>query len=248
MFDSKDVKAGTYHASGHKRQDTLIVLAHHLGGVPGQLTHHVEFLNQNGFDAYTYPAFLHGKNHWKDFLPALKERKEGILEIWAKELEAHLNQLPAGPKALFSFSFSCVSALSVISKRNDIKALICDGGPFLDFPQAGLRLLTHYHRVSGFFLKIYLTGKIHRAFKIRPKTINKNLSLIPKNFPVLSLRGEKDRQVPPAVIDRFFRKAGKGNITVCRLKHSSHLKGLKTEREFYIKNVLDFLYLLKKTH
>ena len=241
----KELKMGAYHASECKRQNTLIVLTHHLGGLPRQLNRHVEFLNQNGFDAYTYPAFLHGKDHWKDFLPALKNRKQGVLEIWATELQDRLNHLPAGPKALFSFSFSCVSALLVIPQRQDIKALICDGGPFLDFPQACFRLITHYHRASGFFFKLCLTGKIHRAFKVRSKKVHKSLGLMPHNFPILSLRGERDQQAPPIVIDRFFRKAKNPHITVCQLKHSAHLKGLKTEREFYIKNVMDFLCRLK---
>ena len=238
----QNIKSGQYHSSENKKHDLIIVLVHHLGGEPEQLKYHVQFLTQNGFDVYTYPAFLHGKDHWRGFLPALKKNKKAVLEIWAEELEQHLKSLP-GLKIIFSFSFPSACVFLLIPKRKDIKALICDGGPFMNFPLMCWRLLTHYHGVSNVFLKIHLMIKMNVRFKCLfvGKRLKHFLSLIPKGFPILSLQAEQDKQVPPVYINKFLELVKQADIIVCRLKKSAHLKGLKTERELYIKNVLKFL-------
>ncbi len=233
---------GKYHASDNKKHNTLIVLVHHLGGVPEQLKHHIAFLNQNGFDVYSYSAFLSGKSHWNDFLPTMKNAKEGVVKIWSKELEEVLDQFKED-KVIFSFSFPSLAALLTASKRKDIKALVCDGGPFSHLLLAVWRFFTYHHPIHNIFFKIHLTIQMYLAFKpsLIKSSIKKQLPLLPKNLPVLSLQSLKDRQVPPAYINNCFSKIKHINLNVCQLKHSAHLQGLKTEREFYIKNVLDFL-------
>lgn len=231
-----------YHPSYKKKHTSSIILIHHLGGVPEQLKHHIEFLNQSGFDVYSYPAFLSGKSDWKDFLPVIKNSKEGVVKIWTKELEEVLDQCQ-GNKILFSFSLPSLAALLAASKRKDIKAVICDSGPLSYLFLATWRLFTHYYSISNTFIKTYLTIQMYLAFKAAyiKKDIQKQLPNIPINFPVLSIQSLKDQQVPPSYINRFFRKIKKVRLTVCLLKHSAHLQGLKTETDFYIKNVLNFL-------
>lgn len=233
---------GKYHASSKKRYNTLIVLVHHLGGVPEQLKNHIFFLNQNGFDVYSYSAFLSGKSHWKDFLPIIKKIKEGVVKIWSKELEEVLNQFKED-KIIFSFSFPSLAALLTTSKRKDVKALICDGGPFSYLLLSVWRFFTYYHPIHNIFLKTYLTSQMYLGFKPSSikKSIKKQLPHLPKNLPILSLQSIKDQQIPPSYINSFLSKITHINLSVCQLKHSDHLQGLKTEREFYIKNTLDFL-------
>ena len=104
-----NLKKGQYHPSHNKKYSSLIILVHHLGGVPEQLKHHITFLNQSGFDVYSYSAFLNGKSHWKDFLPIIKKTEEGVVEIWTKELEEVLDQFNED-KIIFSFSFPSLAA------------------------------------------------------------------------------------------------------------------------------------------
>ena len=231
---------GKYHQSDNKKHDALIVLVHNLGGVPEQFKYHVEFLNQNGFDVYTYPFFLSGKEHWKDFFPMMKKNKLGIVETWADELEQQLNKL-SGNKIIFSFSYPSLSALLVASNRNDVKALICDGGPFSHLIAASWRFFTYHLQPDNIFLKLYLSGKMYFAFydKFAWKRV-KTLDL-PHHFPILSLQGEKDQLIPPVFINDFFQKIKNIKLIVCRLPDSSHLEGLKRDRELYIKTVLNFL-------
>ena len=233
---------GEYHVSNKKKYSTLIIMVHHLGGVPEQLKHHITFLNQSGFDVYSYSAFLNGKNHWKDFLPIIKNTKEGVVEIWAKELEDILDQFKED-KIIFSFSFPALAALLAASKRKDIKALICDGGPFSHLLLAVWKFFTYYHPVRNIFSKIHLTSRMYLGFKPASikKSIKKQLPHLPESLPVLSIQSIKDQQIPPSYINSFFSKIKHINLTVCQLKNSIHLQGLKTEREFYIKNILQFL-------
>ena len=230
-----------------EKYDTTLVFIHHLGGEPIQLKHHLEFLNQNGFETYTYPAFLHGKEHWKAFFPLIKYHRKGIVEIWTEELEQQLNQLN-GEKIIFSFSFPSVSALLAISKRTDIKALICDGGPFFDLGSASWRFFTYHQKIKNIFFKIYLTGKMYfyfQSFFLRRK-IKKQLNHIPKNFPILSLQSEKDQMVPTSSINKFFKQINQVDLTTVLLKDSAHLEGLKKERDLYIESVLTFLRKVAK--
>ena len=233
---------GRYHASGNKKYNTLIILVHHLGGVPEQLKHHITFLNQNGFDVYSYPAFLSGKNHWKDFLPIIKNTKEGVVKVWSKELEEVSDQFKED-KIIFSFSFPSLSALLTASKRKDIKALICDGGPFSHLFLAVWRFFTYHQPIPNIFFKLYLTIQMYLAFKpsLIKRNIKKQLPNLHENRHVVSLQSLKDRQIPSAYINSFFNKIKHINLSVCQLKYSGHLQGLKTERETYISGVLDFL-------
>lgn len=239
LADTANTK-GKYHQSNNKEHNILIVLVHHLGGVPEQFKYHVDFLNQNGFDVYTYSFFLSGKEHWKDFFPMMKKNKMGIVETWAKELKQQLNNLD-GDKIIFSFSYPSLSALLIASQRKDIRALICDGGPFSHLIFASWRFFTYHLKTDNIFLKVYLAGKMYFAFYDqfawkRVKKLN-----LPQHFPILSFQGERDQLIPPVFINDFFQKIKHINLNVCRLQNSSHLEGLKKDRELYVKTVLNFL-------
>ncbi len=233
--------------SNNKKYDTIIVFIHHLGGDPVKLKHHVEFLNQNGFDVCTYPAFLHGKEHLEACFHLIKQHKKGVLEIWTEELEKQLNQLN-GKKIIFSFSFPSVSALLAISKRTDIKSLICDGGPFFDLWPACWRFFTYHQKTRNVFFKVYLTGRMYFAFQslFMRRKIKNRLRRVPKNFPILSLQSEKDQLVPVSSVNKFFKQVKQVHITTVLLKQSAHLEGLKKERDFYIESVLTFLRKVAK--
>ena len=222
----------------------LIVLLHHLGGQPEYFKQHLEFLNQAGFDAYIYPAFLSGKTRLTDILPTTlrASHKLKIVTTWQKELNQHLDSLPQ-EKIIYSFSLPSLAALLCASERKDIKALVCEGGPFIQIPLGAWRLFTHYEPCENIFLKIYLSLKLSLAFEgfSLSQKKKKLQRLLPKSLPVLSLQAEQDLLVPPSKISKFFKGIHGIQLTRCFLKKSPHVAGLKTERDFYIKNVLAFL-------
>ena len=235
---------GALHPARGKKHPFLIVLIHHLGGEPKQFKNHIEFLNAHGFEVYTYPAFLSGKAKWEEFSPLIK--KNNVIDLWSKELNERLNRLP-GKKVIFTFSFPAVSALLLLSKRKDITALICDGGPFEGLFTTCLRFFTHHEYLQNVFQKYLRAGQMALAFKafsIKRK-IKKAGRGAPKDFPILSLQGGQDRQAPPACINKALRAIPQARLTVCALKESGHLQGLKTERDFYIQSVISFLQKIR---
>ena len=235
---------GTHHISANKTQDPLIVLLHCLGGMPEQLKYHINFLNEAGFDVYTYPAFLSGQDHWRSFLKNTQELKSSVMEIWTQELKHHLDQLGTGrSKIIFSFSLPSAAVFLASAQRKDIPAIICDGGPFIQIPSISWRYLTHYQKIKNLFLKIYLTGVMAQAFQVFSikKNLQKALHQFPRKYPVLNFRALQDQQVPSWCIHDTLKPAQQINLQVCHLKSADHLEGLKKEPELYIKTTLEFL-------
>ena len=235
---------GSHHISNNKIYDPLIVFLHCFGGVPEQLKHHISFLNEAGYDAYTYPALFNGQNHWREFVKQANELKTDAIEIWTQELKHHLDQLGTGrPKVIFSFSLPSAAAFLMSVQRKDIHAIICDGGPFVQILPISWRYLTYYQKIKNPLLKIYLTAMmtiVFRAPSIK-RHLNKAFKQLPKNYPVLNFRALKDQQVPSPFIENTLKPAQHINLQVCHLKSADHLEGLKKEPELYAKTTLQFL-------
>ena len=225
------------------RNKAHIVFIHPLGGVPEQLKHHIQFLKEAGFAVSAGSYFLSGAMKWKTFLKLTKNLKTSVLEIWLKELENHLNTLTAGPKVLFGFSLPSAVAFMAVSQRTDIKAIICDGGPFFQILRVSWNYLAYYQKISNFFLKIYLAGKMGQAFGVfsLKKKLKKAFLKLPPDFPVLSFQGLKDQQVPPAFIAKTLEQAPRIRVNTCRLETADHLEGFKKQKDFYSRQVLNFL-------
>ena len=245
-----------YYPAQNKKSHLLLVLLHCMGGHVLQLKRHIAFLNSLGFSIYTYPAFAHSTTILlpqsgdcplpESLISTLRAGKNNIFEIWAEELNQHLDHLPvADPKVIFSFSLPSVSAFLSLSRRPDIKALICDGGPFLNVHRCVYRLFAHYYQVPSPWLKMYFS--VQMAWIFRDLFLGSLIQKIqvPSNFPILSLRGGRDQQVHPVDINLFFQKI-KTKPQVCVLKKSDHLKGLKAEPELYTQTVQQFLNRLQK--
>ena len=241
---------GTYHTSAEKKYDPLIVFIHCFGGVPEQLKYHIDFLNEAGFDAYTYPAFLNGQNHWRDFVKQTNELKNNVIEIWTQELEHHLNQLGTRrSKVIFSFSLPSAAAFMVSVQRKDIVAIICDGGPFVQILPISWRYLTYYQKIKNPLLKVYLTAIMALVFQASSikKHLTKALKQLPKDYPVLNFQALKDQQVPSQFIEDTLKPAGHINLQICGLKGADHLEGLKKNPELYTKTTLQFLKQVSST-
>ena len=240
---------GTYHTSANRKYNLLIVFVHCFGGMPEQLKYHINFLNEAGFDTYTYPAFLNGQDYWRSFLKKIKNLNSSVIKIWTQELKYHLDQLGTQrPKVIFSFSLPSAAAFLASIQRKDVPAIICDGGPFTQILPISWRYLTYYQKIKNPILKIYLTGRMavaFQAFSIK-KTLHKALYQLPRKYPVLNFRSVQDQQVPSWFIHSTLKPAQHINLQVCHLKSADHLEGLKKEPELYTKTTLQFLKQISK--
>ncbi len=224
-----------------------IVIVPFFGGTAVQLQKHIDFVRQLGFQTHFVAlpipqAFLDLST--LPFARKLIGTKEGVglRYSWAKQIGSALDRIP-GKKILFSFSAPTASAIHAIASRrqNDVVGLIADSGP----PYSSIRPFWNYftHQVPlrpmargpAALAALALWGGEHS------RMLDRDLAVIPKNFPILSIRGWKDPLVSPQMIDRVFTKHSHLHTEVLALPEGEHLNGLKDFSGTYCPRVESFL-------
>ena len=231
---------GTRKSAVHKKSDLLIVLTYHFGGTQNSVDFHVKLFNELGYDCLTfdlgsYDNLLRGK-----YLS--RNGQFGIRHVWADQIEDILS-LTDEPQIVFSQSVSGIPALNAIARRKckNIHGFIGDGGPFLKFAKGMWNFYTYaYPTPLPIRPLAWFIGLIAFGVNIKSHT-NNILKQLPKNFPILSLRAEKDRLITPTAIDQVFSKHNHIDVRTIYFKNSDHLKPLKDEPEKYKKALVQFL-------
>lgn len=166
------------------------------------------------------------------------------VELWANELRLSLDQL-AGDKIIYSFSFpsNAVPALLSRGSHSDVKAWICDGGPFLDMFMCQWNLFTYGFPVPNPLKRFTLTLLSYLVMRgpLFASQVTRWLGAMDTNLPILSLRGDVDRVVPMKSIAKYFATNPDLNLTSIALKDVGHLDGLKHAPEFYKAQIVRFL-------
>lgn len=239
---------GELDLAPQKRFEETVVFVHHFGGSARTVARHSRLLNKIGFDTVRFNLLCNGEKTGRR-LPATRSFKLGIGHVWTEQIE-HMLDLVPGPKVLYSFSMPTNSALEAIANRRarDIKALICDGGPFYELPRCVWNLYTHEYRLESRILRGIYTGVslaiygMDLAFRLPAK-----LKQIPPRFPILSIRGEEDPLVPPGAIDKVFVSQNQLDIKRLAFEKGRHLDGLKNFPDLYAATVTRFLEEVLKT-
>lgn len=226
-----------------------IVFVHHFGGNKQSVWRHVQLVNDLGFDAVIFNLVYHDakdKPHrllLKE-LPISTDLAFGAYRIWQDQLEAILNALP-GRKIVFAFSLPANSAFMAVAARQaqDIAAVVCDGGPFLQLPRCFWNLYTQQFDVQsslvrGFFTAASLTLYGGIGFT---RALQEASERFPQNFPVLSFRGQADRLVPIEAIDDFFAEIPNLRMSAVEIPEATHLEGLKMNSMKYRQELAPFL-------
>jgi pimeloyl-ACP methyl ester carboxylesterase len=166
----------------------------------------------------------------------------GTVHTYISQLREVLETVP-GPKIVYSFSFPSVSAAAVLAEgRTDIKAWICDGGPFAEIWSCYNNLLTRMQRGNALTRPLITSWIWFSAGGSKYySSVAKWLNAIKPGFPILSIREEKDRLVPPRAIAKFFAYNPKLNLKVLEIKGADHLEGLKKSPDLYTDTVRGFL-------
>lgn len=229
------------HLAQNKKFRELIVFVPFYGGTKKSIQRHVEFVNELGFDCVSY-------NLQKETLnplhaPIASNMSFGMKHIWADQIESILNHF-VQDKIIFSFSNPSASAIQVIANRNGaaIKGLICDSGPSGEVWNSILNYFTHEKPISFLPLKWAITTISTLSWS--PQFLNevhKDLSLFPEQFPVLSIRGWKDKLITPHMIDKIFDKHTQIKYQKLSLPQAGHLNGLRDFSDEYKPLVSQFL-------
>jgi pimeloyl-ACP methyl ester carboxylesterase len=221
---------GLWSRAETKRFAETVVFLHHFGGHRSSTHRHQKFVNTLGFDCVAFN------------LPSQIRSLSTFHEIWARQLSDILDAI-SGPKILMSFSTPSLAAFEVIGrlKRSDIRAWVCDGGPYLNpicvrnyywhHIQAPLWLAT----IEGAIGYVLLFGLGFR------KRVQQGFEGFPKDFPVLSVRAGQDMLVPERYIEEFFDLGKNIHLQVLQIPDAAHLEGLKSFPDVYGPRVKKFL-------
>lgn len=241
---------GEYRHSPSRRFEEVVVFIHHFGGHKNSTRRHQEMVLKAGYDCVTFNLYYNSQER----IPTQKRLsnlvrhffsgKRNFIDQWMKQLNLILDQIP-GNKILYSLSSPSTAVVGCIGgqQRSDIKAWICDGGPFLDLWKCFWNYNRHESGLSHLLpLTLFNTlGFImFGGFGYRTR-MRRGLLMFPKDFPILSLRAAQDQLVPPSSIQKFFSLSNNLNINVHTFSPADHLSAIKTDRDTYERTVLTFL-------
>ena len=233
---------GELFRAREKKFNETIVFVHHFGGNKRSLLRHIKLVNEFGFDAVAFSLLFAHKMPFR-MLPISADLKFGIRYIWTEQVESILNSLP-GRKIIYSFSMPSNSAVEAISRRQaeDINALVCDGGPFLELIRCTWNLYEVEYGIDNIWLRGLYTGLSLFAIGLGlPLALSGIFAKFPRGFPILSIRGGHDPLVPMSAIDEFFSHAQGCEIEKVVFEEAGHLDSIKKQAKDYAQTVRTFL-------
>lgn len=205
---------------------------------------HVDFVNDLGYDAVTFHLSFN-KHIWLTRTPISRTKEFGLRYIWGDEVEDVLNAVP-GPKIVYAFSNPAAAAIDAVARRRagDIRALITDSGPFIHMWRCSWNLLSQEYVVKNRLLRIPATTFLTALWGLRHTTnLHRDLLQLPKDFPVLSIRGWEDPLVPVECIDDAFAPALHHlHYETLALPKAKHLNALKDFGDDFRPKVSRFLH------
>lgn len=232
---------GKWHRSKKKSFEEIIFFVHFYLGSPKLLQRHVHFVNDLGFDAFTFQL----DDQWSlTQWPMTKDFKIGIKHRYADQIEYLLNQINER-KIIFSFSNPSASAIEAMASRHcsDVTALICDSGPSGPGKavKSAFNLLETQIYKSTFKSLFRLPFFAMQWSYLAHFDLKDQLDSFPEGFKVLSIQGWKDALIPPDHIDDVFQSHKQLDWRKLSLPEAEHLVGLRDYPELYKPMVKKFL-------
>lgn len=221
---------GRFREAIPKSFKPTIVFIHQYGGNADTSHRHQDMVLDMGYNCFSFRL-----------TPRIRDA--GI-EGWAEELREVLDAIE-GPKIIYSFSFPSVSVPALLGTRprKDVRAWICDGGPFSEIWQCYWNLLTFLKvgnvvsRFVGTFANYVSAGGPFYDNKVAKWLAGMNPGL-----PIFSIRTGADILVPVRAIERFFSLGPPTlNIQTLLIPNIGHLEGLQKAENVYKSAVENFL-------
>lgn len=232
---------GTLHPASEKKFSETVVFIHPFGVTEKFCFKHAEFVNQIGFDAFTFSLQYGQKVHWQPTFSS--DLKLGMIPVWSEQVETVLNKI-SGRKILYGFSSPCAAGLNAIARRNmiDVAAMVCDGGPFLNYYRSIWNLFSSDFKIKNPIVRALAAGASKILFGPDfEKQTEETLHQLSEDFPILSIQGWRDHLVSPESIQAFFARKADLNLEVLSIPEGDHLNGLKDFPDVYKPRVEAFL-------
>lgn len=226
---------GELYRASEKKSEALIFFVHFYNGHKKALLRHIRFVNQLGYDAYAFNLKDEMKEHF--MLPYSPiSHKFGMKHALADQIEQHLD-LVGEYKEKIMFAFSNISgcAIEAMARRPDIyfRSMICDSGPTLQFLDSAIKLYKQTKQNLPIFA-IAWSREMHKDIPV-------DLRKFREGFPVLSIRGWKDKLITPKGVDQVFENCPNLVWQKLSLPEAEHLTGLRDFPQEYKPVVEEFL-------
>jgi hypothetical protein len=215
------------------------VFTHHFGGHGSSTKRHQDFVNELGFDCVSFSLDC----EWK---PSMRM---SLREVWVAQLTHILDQVP-GDKILYTFSSPSMVTPQVLIEghRTDIRAWICDGGPFLDLFHCFQNYYKHQKDFTGVMNRVAASlGYVVIGAVGLSRRVRRWMAAFPPDVPVLSIRAGHDHLVSERAIDSFFAAGAQMNLQKVAIPEAEHLEGLKNFPNIYKPAVKEFLTTYAQT-
>ena len=208
---------------------------------------HIQFVNELGFSAYAFNLFPQPFTNSFDLLSSPKVYFSNLSQRWSRQISNTLCLIP-GRKIIFSFSFSCNTAVQIAPRLNNLQAVIFDGGPFDHIFKNSWLYLSHREVIKNPFVRAMavLPWNVFFGFFFLKFKITRALKNWPPHLPVLSFQAEEDKLAPPSSIDSVLKPFSRLNVTPVRIPQAGHLQGLKLQPELYKTALKNFLFQYSK--
>jgi pimeloyl-ACP methyl ester carboxylesterase len=233
-----------------RKFDETIILIHHFGGNRASMKRYQDYLQELGFDSV---AFTLGMPYRPDFIKGTlaEEIRPRLRSRWQKEITEILDAVP-GPKIVYSFSFpSAAAAVSMAGRTlNEIRAWVCDGGPFLMPLTCFWNYFTHYDATPRLWRRAarVAMGIASLEFWSLAADLRHSLNRFRPEFPILSIRSWQDPLVPIAAIDVVFKSHKQLHLETLTLPEAGHIDGFLRFPSDYKPRLAQFLSQHARTH
>ncbi len=235
---------GEIFKAKQKKHKELIFFVHFYKGHKKAMLRHIRFVNGLGYDAYAFNLRDQLKQHFMVPYSHIS-KKFGMKHALADQIEEHLLLLAQyKTKIVFAFSNVAACAIEAMARQPEMefKALICDSGPTIEFAKSAYKLYTYAEPVSFVPLRLAAATALAAAWsKDFHKDVPEDLKKFREGFPVLSIRGWKDKLITPAGIDGIFQPCKNIAWQKLSLPEAEHLTGLRDFPDEYKPAVEDFL-------
>lgn len=251
---------GRLFKARNKKFAETILLVPFFGSEQRELARHIKLLNDLGYDVVIFDlqktpvlldfsqGLLTPLKKWKEIkdtlkLPISSYQKFGLKHVYADQVENMLNLIP-GKKIIFAFSNPGAAAIEALARRKcmDVAGALFDSGPSGKFVDSFSNLAKTEWKINSLVLRQVLSPLLSYAWSPHlHKDTEKDLSQFPKGFKILSIRGWKDRIIPPDHIDAIFDPHPNLDWRKLSLPEADHLVGLRDYRTEYTPAVEKFL-------
>ncbi len=207
----------------------------------------VEFIESLHFETKVFEPPYYGRP-FRDVLKSILTGglKSNFIDRWSYDLNEWLYKNDIRQREIIFYSFSAPSfmVLNYMFKFKDVnvKAWVCEGGPFTYFLECLFNYMFYAEKVKFLPKRVFFVFTDYFLWGgfFKNKRVLKEIKSFPPSVPILSIRGLKDKITPIYAIEDLFKPHRHLNLRALNL-NCPHLRGISDCESLYKKQVSEFL-------